>query len=77
MTAEQAAVCARFGVRPVSADLAAKVGISRSVRDGQIPLNSLRHNAEEGTEPPRVSWRLAYLDPASARTRISTVRTGA
>jgi hypothetical protein len=46
---EQKAVCARFGVQPVGADPAAKVGISRSVRDGQIPLNGMRHEPEEGT----------------------------
>ena len=49
VTGEQQAVCTRFGVQPVAADLTAKVGISRSVRDGQIPLNGMRHPLEEGT----------------------------
>lgn len=49
VTGEQQAVCTRFGVQPVAADLAAKVGISRSVRDGQIPLNGMRHPLEDGT----------------------------
>jgi hypothetical protein len=49
VTVEQAAVCTRFGVQPVAADPSAKVGISRSVRDGQIPLNGMRHPLEDGT----------------------------
>ena len=46
---EQAAVCGRFGLEPVAADPAAKVGISRSVREGLVPLDGLRHPLEEGT----------------------------
>ena len=38
-----------FRVVPVPAAPAAKVGISRSVRDGQFPFNGLRHQLEEGT----------------------------
>lgn len=49
VTAAQEAVCARFGLQICAVDLAAKVGISRSVRDGLVPLNGLRHPPEEGT----------------------------
>jgi len=49
VTAAQEAVCARFGMQPVPADPSAKVGISRSVQDGLVPLNGLRHRPEQGT----------------------------
>lgn len=49
VTDAQRAVCLRLGVLPVLTDLAAKVGVSRSVRDGQTPLNGMRHQPEEGT----------------------------
>lgn len=49
VTKAQQKVCARLGVQPVSAALGLKVGISRSVRDGVMPLNGLRHPPEEGT----------------------------
>ena len=49
MTIEQADLCERFGVHPVAAHPGDRIGISRSVRDGQIPLNGLRHELEDGT----------------------------
>lgn len=48
-TAMQAALCRRFGVDPVPLEPNAKVGVSRSVREGLTPLNGLRHPPSEGT----------------------------
>ncbi|MEO8528450.1 MAG: hypothetical protein ABI435_05175 [Pseudolysinimonas sp.] len=48
-TAIEAALCRRFGVTPVPLEANAKVGASRSVRDGLMPINGLRHPPSEGT----------------------------
>lgn len=49
VTAEQAAVCARFGVEPSGVDPEQKVGIARNVLDGLMPVNGLRHEPEADT----------------------------
>ena len=49
VTAEQAAVCARFDASPMGVDGGTKVGISRNVRNGVMPINGLRHPPENGT----------------------------
>jgi len=43
VTAEQAAVCDRFGVKPTDVIPEQKVGIARNVRDDLVPVNGLRH----------------------------------
>lgn len=45
----QKRVCSKYGVQhvPASADL--KVGISRNVREGVLPINGLRHPPEGDT----------------------------
>lgn len=40
---EQEATCRKYGVAYVSAAVDLKVGISRNVRDGILPINGLRH----------------------------------
>jgi hypothetical protein len=49
VTDAQKALRARFGVHPEAVDLGAKVGISRSVREGRVPSNGMRQPPEEGT----------------------------
>jgi hypothetical protein len=49
VTAEQAAVCARFGVEPSGVLPEQKVGIARNVLDGLVPVNGLRHKPEGDT----------------------------
>jgi hypothetical protein len=49
VTAEQAALCTRFGVFPKGVQAGSKLGISRNVRDGLVPINGLRHKADSGT----------------------------
>lgn len=39
---EQQAVCARFGTPYFGCDLSLKVGISRNVKEGMLPLNGMR-----------------------------------
>lgn len=48
-SAFSAAICRRYGVRPVDPDPQHKVGISQSALDGIQPLNGLRHHPEAGT----------------------------
>lgn len=45
----QHAMCARFGVLPVSAPGTFKVGLGRTVGSGLLPLNGLRHEPTEDT----------------------------
>jgi hypothetical protein len=44
-----AAICARFGVAPDPVSPTLKVGLSRNVRNGEIPLNGLRHRSSGDT----------------------------
>jgi hypothetical protein len=45
----QLATCQRFGVPHVPAPAGMKVGISKNVRDGVMPLNGMRHPPEGNT----------------------------
>lgn len=49
VTAEQAALCTRFGVIPQGVQAGSKIGISINVRDGLVPINGLRHRPELDT----------------------------
>ena len=49
MTAEQAAVCARFGTEASRAGPEEKVGIARNVLSGLMPVNGLRQKPEGDT----------------------------
>jgi hypothetical protein len=49
VTEAQQQVCQRFGVEPYPAPSDLKVGVSRSVREGEIPLHGLRHPPEGDT----------------------------
>ncbi|WP_442864663.1 immunity protein Imm33 domain-containing protein [Arthrobacter sp. HY1533] len=40
---QQLDVCLRFGAEPLASPSDMKVGISRNVQDGLVPINGLRH----------------------------------
>lgn len=46
---QQENICARFGVKPLVCQPHFKVGISRNVREGILPINGLRVKAEGDT----------------------------
>lgn len=46
---EQIAVCAKHNVTFTPTNAESKVGIAQNARDGQMPLNGLRLEAESGT----------------------------
>ena len=46
---EQKELCAKFGVKFVASHSLLKVGISRNVKDGIMPINGLRHSPEGDT----------------------------
>lgn len=45
---EQEAMCRKYGVPFVEAPPGLMLGLSRSVRDGLLPINGLRHPPREG-----------------------------
>lgn len=49
VTEAQRQVCQRFGVEPFPAAAHLKVGVSLSVREGEIPIHGLRHSPEGDT----------------------------
>jgi hypothetical protein len=46
---EQLQVCQRYGVAPYPSPPELKLGIARSVREGVLPINGLRHPPEGDT----------------------------
>ena len=49
VSAAQASVCERFGVVPAPTQVGDRVGISPNVLSGLLPINALRHRAENDT----------------------------
>ncbi len=79
VTAEQAAVCARFWVEPSGVLPEQKIGIARNVLDGLMPVNGLRHKPEGdtqvGTSGPGSSCPMIQI--SSFRCTQSTLRSSA
>ena len=49
ISADQHALCARFGVRALAAEPDLKAGVAHNVRRGTLPLDGLRHPPEGDT----------------------------
>lgn len=49
MTPAQRKICEHFGVVPMASPPDMKVGLARSVRNGDLPINGLRHPPEADT----------------------------
>lgn len=49
LTNVQRATCERYGVTPCPSSKSRKVGISKNVRAGMLPINGLRHRPEGDT----------------------------
>lgn len=49
VTAQQSETCAKYGTNCVPTPAHLKVGISRNVKDGVLPINGLRIEPEDGT----------------------------
>ena len=48
-TKEQSELCKKYGAEFVPSPAGWKIGISKNVKDGQMPINGLRHPPENGT----------------------------
>jgi len=64
VSADQLAVCARFGVKPDVPSGDSRVGIAPNARQSELwPLNGLRHRPEHGTSGWYI-WRGEHLSQA-------------
>jgi hypothetical protein len=64
LSANQLAVCARFGATPDPPSSDSRLGIARNARQSDLwPLNGLRHRPDQGTSGWYL-WRGAHLSQA-------------